>query len=137
MTHRSLLIVVSVVAFCFVQLAGQTGPDEKSEVVAAKAVAVAPTETAPKFTSRSMLVLVPVVVSRKNGTHIEGLGRAGQIENRLVAQLKPEILVRVRNSGLGMRQSLELAPGKYKLHFAVRDNLSGEIGSVEYPFEVK
>jgi len=76
MTHRSLLIVVSVVAFSFVQLAGQTAPDEKSEVVEAKAGAVAPTETAPKFTSRSMLVLVPVVVSRKNGTHIEGLGRA-------------------------------------------------------------
>jgi VWFA-related protein len=62
---------------------------------------------------------------------------AGQTEHHVVAKLKPEMLEKLRKTALGVKQSLELAPGKYDIHFAVRDNLSGEIGSVEYPLEVK
>ena len=38
---------------------------------------------------------------------------------------------------MSVKQSLELATGKYDLRFAVRGNLNGEVGSVEYPLEVK
>jgi VWFA-related protein len=61
----------------------------------------------------------------------------GHIEHHLVANLKPELLEKVRQSGVGVNLPLELGPGKYDLRFAVRDNLNGEIGSVEYPLEVK
>ena len=62
---------------------------------------------------------------------------AGQAEHQVTAKLPPEMLAKIRKTGLGVKQSLELAPGKYDVRFAVRDNLNGEIGSVEYPLEVK
>jgi len=62
---------------------------------------------------------------------------AGQTERHWTAKLTPEMLQRVRQSGMGLKQSLELAPGKYNMRVAVRDNLNGEIGSVEYPLVVK
>jgi hypothetical protein len=49
----------------------------------------------------------------------------------------PELLQKFRKTGLSTRQSLELAKGNYDIKFAVRDNLTGEIGTVEYPLEVK
>jgi hypothetical protein len=62
---------------------------------------------------------------------------AGQAEHQVTAKLPPEMLAKIRKTGLGVKQSLELAPGKYDVRFAVRDNLNGEIGSVGYPLEVK
>jgi hypothetical protein len=38
---------------------------------------------------------------------------------------------------MAMNVPLELAPGKYDIRFAVRDNISGDVGSVNYPLEVK
>ncbi len=61
----------------------------------------------------------------------------GQAENHLAGNLKPEVLEKIRKSGMAMNVSLELAPGKYDVHFAVRNNVSGEVGSVNYPLEVK
>lgn len=61
----------------------------------------------------------------------------GQTELHVATKLAPERLAKIRLSGLAVRPSLELAPGKYELRFAVRDNLSGETGSVEYPLEAR
>jgi VWFA-related protein len=62
---------------------------------------------------------------------------AGQTEQHVSAKLPPETLAKIRLSALGVRESLELAPGKYELRTVVRDNLNGKVGSVEYPLEVK
>lgn len=62
---------------------------------------------------------------------------AGQSERYVLTKLSPEALVKIRKSALGMTQSLELAPGRYELRTVVRDNLRGEIGSVEYPLEIR
>lgn len=61
----------------------------------------------------------------------------GSTELHVLSKLEPERLAKVRRSGLSVKPSLELAPGKYDICFVVRDNLNGEIGSVEYPLEVK
>jgi hypothetical protein len=58
-------------------------------------------------------------------------------ERQVTAKLPPETLAKIRRTGIGVKQLLELAPGKYDVCFAVRDNLNGEAGSVEYPLEVK
>jgi hypothetical protein len=62
---------------------------------------------------------------------------AAHAEHQVAAKLSPEMLAKIRRTGVGVKQSLELAAGKYELRFAVRDNLTGEVGSVEYPLEVK
>jgi VWFA-related protein len=66
-----------------------------------------------------------------------GSKSAAQSELHVASKLTPERLEKLRKSALGVKQSLELGPGKYTVRFAVRDNLNGEIGSVEYPLEVK
>jgi VWFA-related protein len=62
---------------------------------------------------------------------------AANSELHVAAKLPPERLDLLHKSGLRMKPSLELAPGKYEIRFAVRDNLTGEIGSVEYPLDLK
>ncbi len=62
---------------------------------------------------------------------------AANSELHVAAKLQPERLDLLRKSGLRVKPSLELAPGKYEIRFAVRDNSTGEIGSVEYPLDVK
>jgi hypothetical protein len=61
----------------------------------------------------------------------------GRIDHQMTSKVQPELLQKFRKTGLSTRQSLDLASGKYDLKFAVRDNLTGEIGTVEYPLEVK
>jgi VWFA-related protein len=61
----------------------------------------------------------------------------GHAEHRVSARLDEGRAFQVRHSAIGVRQALELAPGKYEVRFAVLDNLSGEIGTLKYPLEVK
>ncbi len=60
-----------------------------------------------------------------------------RVDSHLDYKLKPELLEKFRKTGLSTVQWLELAPGKYEIRFAAQDNLSGEIGTVVYPIEVK
>jgi hypothetical protein len=61
----------------------------------------------------------------------------GRVDHQMTSKVPPELLQKFRKTGLSTRQSLELAKGIYDVKFAVRDNLTGEIGTVEYPLEVK
>ncbi len=65
---------------------------------------------------------------------------SGKGEGYATAEVRTKIEAaqaeKVRQAGLSARQRLELGPGRYLLRFAVRDNLSGEIGSLEYPLEI-
>ncbi len=67
----------------------------------------------------------------------EGGKNMASAQQRVAAKLDAKTVEKIHQAGLGVRLRLELAPGKYELRFVVRDNLSGEIGSVGYPLEVK
>ena len=51
--------------------------------------------------------------------------------------LNPTQLQQLATNGLGYGDTVELAPGTYKLRMVVRDNLTGQIGSVSAPLDVK
>ena len=55
----------------------------------------------------------------------------------LATSLKPEMLQKILETGMGIPEKLELAPGKYEIKFAVRDNLSGLIGTVSIPLDLQ
>ncbi len=55
----------------------------------------------------------------------------------LATTFKPEMAQKIRQTGLGIPQKLELPPGKYEIKFAVRDNLSGLLGTVSLPLDLK
>jgi VWFA-related protein len=52
-------------------------------------------------------------------------------------KLNPTQLQQVDTVGLSYGDTLELAPGSYKIRLVVRDNLTGQIGSVSAPLDVK
>jgi VWFA-related protein len=62
---------------------------------------------------------------------------AGQGENHVAGKLKSETAEKVKRGGMGVEVGVELAPGKYDMHIAARDNLNGEVGTVVFPVEVK
>lgn len=76
------------------------------------------------------LSVVAVAFARDGREH-------GRIDHQMTSKVQPELLQKFRKTGLSTQQSLDLAKGKYDIKFAVRDNLTGEIGTVEYPLEVK
>jgi VWFA-related protein len=51
--------------------------------------------------------------------------------------LKPEMMQKTLQTGLGIPENLDLAPGKYEVKFAVRDNFSGLLGTVSVPIELR
>lgn len=55
----------------------------------------------------------------------------------LATNLTPELWQKIQASGMGLPEKLEMVPGKYEVKFAVRDNLSGQIGTVSLPVEVQ
>jgi hypothetical protein len=55
----------------------------------------------------------------------------------LATSLKPEMLQKILETGMGIPEKLELAPDKYEIKFAVRDNLSGLIGTVSMPLDLQ
>jgi len=54
----------------------------------------------------------------------------------LATSFKPEMLQKILQSGLGIPEKLDLPPGQYEIKFAVRDNLSGLIGTVSVPLDL-
>jgi VWFA-related protein len=50
--------------------------------------------------------------------------------------LDAEGLAKAKKEGVFFRNSLQLPPGEYKVHFVVRNNLNGRIGSVTSPLTV-
>jgi VWFA-related protein len=51
--------------------------------------------------------------------------------------LKPEMMQKTLQTGLGIPEKLDLPPGKYEVKFAVRDNFSGFLGTISVPIELK
>jgi hypothetical protein len=50
---------------------------------------------------------------------------------------KAEMLQKILQTGMGITEKVALAPGKYEIKFAVRDNLTGIIGTISLPLDLK
>jgi hypothetical protein len=61
---------------------------------------------------------------------------AGQTAVSFAKPISDEQIATVRANGVGFRNSIELAPGKYTVRFVVRDNVTGKVGSVTAPLTV-
>ena len=55
----------------------------------------------------------------------------------LATTFTPEMLQKILQTGIGIPERVELAPGKYEIKFAVRDNLTGVIGTISLPLDLK
>lgn len=58
------------------------------------------------------------------------------ISQRLDTKLKPDGVDQIQNRGIDYVNTLTLAPGDYKVHMIVRDNLRGTLGSLVTPLKV-
>jgi hypothetical protein len=47
------------------------------------------------------------------------------------------MFARVMKTGVNLKEALELNPGTYECRFVVRDNQSGEVGTVHMQLEAK
>jgi hypothetical protein len=56
---------------------------------------------------------------------------------KLELHLTAEKLASLKKTGLLYNGALDLAPGEYSVHFVVRDDLSGRVGSVAAPLKVE
>ncbi len=55
----------------------------------------------------------------------------------IATELTPQRVQKILQTGMGIPEKLELPPGKYEVKFAVRDNLSGLVGTIAVPTELK
>jgi|HubBroStandDraft_6_1064221.scaffolds.fasta_scaffold372277_1 hypothetical protein len=88
-----------------------------------------------------------ITIDREKGNAIdlEGITLAFDANRKSVAttsqaiatELKPEMMQKTLQTGLGIPEKVDLPPGKYEVKFAVRDNLSGMLGTVSVPVELK
>jgi len=60
--------------------------------------------------------------------------KAAEINNVLAAGLTPEDYTKVLASGIPLRQTLHLVPGKYAIRLGILDTVSGRIGTLTLPF---
>ena len=61
----------------------------------------------------------------------------GSTSQTIATKLNPERVEKILQASIGIPEKLDLAPGKYEVKFAVRDNPSGLLGTVSVPVELK
>jgi hypothetical protein len=66
----------------------------------------------------------------RNGTSVVKDGHS------LKGSVNPESLEKLRRDGVFYKNVLHLPPGEYQVKFVVRNNLSGQVGSVTAPLTV-
>lgn len=62
---------------------------------------------------------------------------AATVSQPIKGMVVPETLAKLKTDGVLYHSVFDLAPGDYQVHFVVRDNLSGRIGSLIVPLTVK
>jgi VWFA-related protein len=62
---------------------------------------------------------------------------AATIGQRLQTNLPADEAEKIRKAGLDYANELTLAPGQYKVHFVIRDNLKGALGSIVTTLKVE
>jgi len=61
---------------------------------------------------------------------------AGTVSQTFKGRVAPETLAKLKTDGVLYKNTIDLAPGDYQVHFVVRDNLSGRVGSLIVPLTV-
>ena len=61
----------------------------------------------------------------------------GSMSQAIATKLAAQTVEKTLQTGLGIPEKVELPPGKYDVKFAVRDNLSGLLGTISVPLELK
>ncbi len=109
-------------------------------------------ETEPKKKADNKKEVGFVVHVARNNLAVEGIHNEFNVDFLAIAEksgknaatvgqtvkgaLTPANLERLKSSGMGYSNVLDLEPGAYAVRFVVRDNLSGRIGSVTAPLVV-
>jgi hypothetical protein len=88
-----------------------------------------------------------ITIDRGNGNAIdlEVTTLAFDSNRKSVASMSQAIATRfdaeraqkIIRTGVGIPEKIDLPPGEYEVKFAVRDNLSGLLGTISVPLEVK
>src|SRR5207249_4712961 len=71
-----------------------------------------------------------VALTEKDGKLADGVSQT------IDADMKADIVAKLRADGLVCNNALELPPGEYTVRFVVRDNATGKIGRVTAPLTV-
>jgi hypothetical protein len=61
---------------------------------------------------------------------------AGTVSQQFKGHIVSETLAKLKTDGVLYRNFFDLPPGDYEVHFVVRDNLTGRIGSLIVPLAV-
>jgi VWFA-related protein len=91
------------------------------------------------------LAIPPGALSAEN-THLEldlravardaQMKPAGDVSRKIAADLTPDKAAKVATGGFSYTAQIELAPGEYTVNFAIRDNVTGRIGSLHAPLKL-
>ena len=82
--------------------------------------------------SENQINLDFIAVARKPNTEV-----ADQSARNIATKLKPESVAQITKDGIAYKNTLELEPGQYEVRFLVRDNITGRMGSVLAPINIK
>jgi VWFA-related protein len=61
----------------------------------------------------------------------------GKLNENAGGKFPPEAVAQIKEVGFQLKRSMEVPSGNFTLHFVVRDNLTGRIGSLTAPLNVK
>jgi VWFA-related protein len=61
----------------------------------------------------------------------------GSMSQAIATKFDAERVEKIARTGVGIPEKIDLPPGKYEVKFAVRDNLSGLLGTISVPLELK
>jgi VWFA-related protein len=108
-----------------------------------------PSAAGPQKSAQIMLAIrgESITVDRENGNaiNLEVTTLAFDCNRKSVATMSQSIATRLNHArlqkmletGLGIPEKIELPKGHYEVKFAVRDNLSGMLGTISVPLELK
>jgi hypothetical protein len=78
-----------------------------------------------------------ITIDREKGSAIDSNRKRVVTRSQAIATgLKPEMMQKTLQTGLGIPEKVDLVPGKYEVKFAVRDNFSRLVGTVSVPIEL-
>lgn len=139
--------LASVLQYTGVRLTARLATEQDSSVSSSGVqTSAGPTQTRPvAFLLGVMGDSLTVDRARGNAIDLQVAARAFDSKRQSVASssqtlatgFKPEMLQKILQAGLGVSEKLDLPPGQYEVKFAVRDNLSGLIGTVSLPLDLK
>ncbi len=76
------------------------------------------------------LVIVAVAKDAKGAT-------VGKLNEGAGGQFPPEAVAQIKELGFQLKRSIEVTPGDLNIHFVIRDNQTGRIGSLIVPLKVQ